>query len=204
MTDVSTCTFSADGLLFKSGFGDGDIPDDVMDGQFDRRPHGEVVLGLPGNWHDDVLVPVARDLLVPALPVPVVLAAMSSSHNPARVTQVNGEPFDTYSDPRRDEVEALFRPVEVTFPVPYLVDVLEGDRSFANLARLSGMDLGLLTVAFAAGVSVDEIADLLVGVDPQMVAAAFVAGLSVHEIADLHAAGSLDGDVLTAMAALRG
>lgn len=178
---VSTHTFNAAGLLSKWGFGDGDEPDEVMDHQFDRHPAGVPYdRDLPGNWRRDILTPIAQHLLVPALPVPVEFTGdVSTSHNPARVTSIDGHPYSAFSDPKSERHAIRFREVEVTIPVPYLVDVLEGDRSFAGLDRLSGIDLGLLTGAFAAHLSVDE-------------------------IADLHTGAGLDPDVLAMMAALHG
>ena len=178
MTDTMH-TISANGLLTKWGFGDGDEPDEVMDEQFGRHSRSTSLLDLPGDWREDILIPVARDVLVPALPVPVECNYMTgSSHNPARAHMIDGQPHDYFDYQGSKRYEPLFGSYKITFLVPYLVDVLEGHRSLEGLDRLSGIDLDLLTAAFAAG-------------------------LSVTEIATLNNQDGLDVDTLTVMTALR-
>ena len=172
----SVHTFNASGLLSKWGFDDGDTPDDVADEHWRRSP-GPFSPKHARDWRADVIVPIAEHLLVPALPVPVEFYSISTSHNPARVLTVDGAAYTRPTPPAPDPVAVLFNTVEVTFPVSYLVDVLDGTRSLDGLDRLSGIDLGLLTAAFAAGLGVDE-------------------------IAALHADRRLDTDVLATMAAL--
>lgn len=80
--------FRAENLFFKSGFGDGDMLDDLLwDNGFDNEPRrDEDHLG----FEHEVLARCVERFLLPALPEPVATYRIGSIHNPIRAETVKG------------------------------------------------------------------------------------------------------------------
>ena len=95
---MSVVTFETEGLLWKWGFGDGDMLDDLLAGhgwadqwQKDREAGIDI-------WFDHrVLVRVIREHVLPALAEHHVIATMvvDTIHNPIRATVVDGVEVDS-------------------------------------------------------------------------------------------------------------
>lgn len=170
---TSMHTFAADGLLDRYGFGSGDMPGPVYNHLFTM--HGRTAADdADVAWRSLVVIPVVRDLLIPALPVEVeYVTSPCTGDNPILVHTLNGKM------PARWKGMAyaynLLANYEVTLPVNFLADLLRG------VATLDGLD----------------------GVPLPDLNAAVAAGITVTEIPALYAAGALDPDALAALHGLR-
>lgn len=102
MSEGPPVILSADGLMSKWGFGDGDMPDDVWDHLWESGEHDL-------NWHA-VLRILVRRYLLPALEEAgheVTVYDIETIHNPIRAEMIDGIEIDDYNDNNTNPVLRL-------------------------------------------------------------------------------------------------
>jgi hypothetical protein len=102
------------GLLSKWGFSDGDVLDDPLWDEADRR-------GDDPRGHDEhaVLIRAVREYLLPRLDQSVEVETTSTIHNPIRATKVDGVEVEVDGNSDYDDIHLTPEWVEVPLAVLY-------------------------------------------------------------------------------------
>lgn len=113
-------TLSGECLFSKWGFGDGDMPDELLD-MADGWPAKEKMWAYDfgsKQWHE-VLRRLVRERLLPLMPAGVELVDINTIHNPIRADKVNGEDIGPFWTSSADVPDRFAPFTAVSVDVPY-------------------------------------------------------------------------------------
>ncbi len=105
-------------LLSKYGFGDGDIPNDLMDA---LEARGLLYSDCEDYWHS-ALARLVREDLYPVLDQKVELVDIKTNHNPIRALTVDG--VDVLDRPRDFRLSIKLTPEAAFVSIGRVIDVL--------------------------------------------------------------------------------
>lgn len=130
------------------------LPYEVSDAVEDLDPDVEMN---HADWREHVIIPLFRDVIIPALPMSVDVNYVEAyeSRSPIVTVRIDGN----YVPVAADEAVALVQRLDadehrLTLPAVFLAEVLLGAQSIQSLV---GVPLPLLTLAFAAGIRPTEV-----------------------------------------------
>lgn len=163
-------------LTSKWGFGDGETPEALLD-WYCKGPNPQRAREIGRLWHEQILFDLVRYLLAPRIPhtLDIHCIAKDTSHNPVRTERIG----DLQPDPQtwqwdETQTDPLLAPYRVLVPWPVIFDYIT-----------------------------HRAACLAAGRSPEMLLLGLTAGLPAAEITDGLATGTLTGEALRTLAALR-
>lgn len=106
----------SDGLLYKYGFNDGDVPDELLD-VLDERG-----LPYPKDWHAALRV-LVREHLLPALDQRVDAFDIETNHNPIRALTIDG--VEVKGQQTVTGAAIRLTPAYVEVPVDRVIEVIQ-------------------------------------------------------------------------------